>query len=84
MLWSISEISDSEHFSSFSFRTHDKVMLKFVLSALRPPRSPTREHINGVPFLLTCDDDVFRFNAASTHKGHLRQNGVLGFVMERP
>ena len=23
------------------------------------------------------DDDEFRFNDASTHEGHLRQNGVL-------
>ena len=22
-----------------------------------------------------CDDDEFRFNDASTHEGHLRQNG---------
>ena len=23
------------------------------------------------------DDDEFRFNVASTHEGHLRQNGIL-------
>ena len=23
------------------------------------------------------DDDEFRFNNASTHEGHLRQNGIL-------
>ena len=28
-------------------------------------------------FLLCRDDDEFRFNDASTHKGHLHQNGVL-------
>ena len=26
---------------------------------------------------ILLDDDKFRFNNASTHKGHLRQNGVL-------
>ena len=28
-------------------------------------------------FIWTCDDDEFRFNDASTHEGHLRQNGEL-------
>ena len=27
--------------------------------------------------LLSHDDDEFRFNDASTHEGHLRQNGKL-------
>ena len=26
---------------------------------------------------MFCDDDEFRFNDASTHEGHLRQNGEL-------
>ena len=34
-----------------------------------------------VPSVLSCtgsyDDDAFRFNDASTHEGHLRQNGEL-------
>ena len=29
------------------------------------------------------DDDEFRFNDASTHVGHLRQNGEHGSVMQR-
>ena len=46
-------------FSSFSsIRTLDKDVLKFVLHALRPPRNPTREHINGEAFLLTCARDT--------------------------
>ena len=27
--------------------------------------------------LIALDDDEFRFNDASTHEGHLRQNGEL-------
>ena len=42
-----------------------------------------RAHIFFVTFLLhksayrDDDDDEFRFNDASTHEGHLRQNGEL-------
>ena len=31
----------------------------------------------GTVDILTDDDDEFRFNDASTHEGHLRQNGEL-------
>ena len=29
------------------------------------------------------DDDEFRFNDASIHEGHLRQNGILTLVVKR-
>ena len=60
MLSSKSEISESGHcLVLFSFIiTHDEDVLKFVLHALHPPWSPTREHINGVAFLLTCARDT--------------------------
>ena len=36
-------------------------------------------HKKGLPLFLpeNDDDDEFRFNDASTHEGHLRQNGKL-------
>ena len=37
-------------------------------------------HCEFLVFLLLCDlddDEESRFNDASTHEGHLRQNGVL-------
>ena len=33
-------------------------------------------------FKVDDDDDEFRFNDASTHEGHLRQNGELTFKVE--
>ena len=34
-------------------------------------------HTDHKKYVLTVDDDEFRFNDASTHEGHLRQNGEL-------
>ena len=37
----------------------------------------TPSQISNIASIDDDDDDEFRFNDASTHKGHLRQNGEL-------
>ena len=53
--------------------------VKQKLNSRHNVSNPTINNIT-VPSMKTAqigDDDAFRFNDASTHEGHLRQNGKL-------